>query len=98
MVLLAVSVKLLAEIALMALLGRGVLGLLAGQGRENNGVYRLFVFATDRVLRVARGLAPRAVVDRHVPLVAVLLLSMIWLAALALKVHACVAVGMAGCR
>lgn len=98
MVLLAVSVKLLAEIALTALIGRGALGLLAGPAREHNGVYRLFVLATDPVLRVTRRVTPRALIDGHVPWVAGLLLSMVWLAALALKVHACIAVGMAGCR
>ena len=36
-----VIVKLVAEIALMALLGRCVLGLLAGQKREQNLFYQI---------------------------------------------------------
>ena len=35
-------VKLLAEIALLALFGQWVLGLLAGPGREQNLFYQLF--------------------------------------------------------
>jgi uncharacterized protein YggT (Ycf19 family) len=94
MVLLAVSMKLLAEIAMLMLLGRGALALLVGRGRERNGVYRLF----DPVLRLVRRVTPRAVADRDLPVIAVLLLSMLWLGALLLKVHFCLMAGMVGCR
>ncbi len=97
MLLLVVAVKLVAEVALLALVGRGVLGLLAGQGREANVFYRLFVVLTRPVVQATRRLTPRAVIDRHVPLVAALWLATVWLAALAMKIQLCVAGGVVVC-
>ncbi len=86
---LAVTLKLLAEIALMALIARGVLGLLAGAARERNPVYRLLDLLSRPALRLFRAISPRRVLDRHLPLLATLGLAWIWLAALMLKVSAC---------
>ena len=98
MLLLVTSIKLVAEVALMALIGRWVLGMLAGSGRELNPFYRVLDILARPFLRVARGLAPRQVLDRHLPLVAVLLLSFTWLLALAGKFRLCLTLGMAACQ
>lgn len=96
---LAVTVKLLAEIALMALMGRALLGLLAGAGRERNAVYRLLDLLSRPALRLFRALSPRRVLDRHLPLMATLGLAWIWLGALLLKLAECRALpGQALCR
>jgi hypothetical protein len=78
--LLLVIVKALAELAFMFFLGRGALYILAGHKREGNIFYGVLRVVTDPVIRAARFLTPRFVVDAHIPFVAVLLLVWIWLA------------------
>jgi hypothetical protein len=98
MLLLATVVKLVAEIALFALLGQWLLGLLAGPKRDNNIAYKLLKVLTDPFVRGARLITPRVVIDRHVGLVAFLLLSFVWLAATLLKIQICLESGMQACR
>ena len=78
--LLVVIVKALAELAGMFLLGRGLLWVLAGRKRMDNIFYQVLSIVTDPVLRAARFIAPRIVVDSHIPLVAFVLVAWIWLA------------------
>ena len=78
--LLIVIVKALAELAFMFLLGRAILHILAGRKREGNLFYGVLRVLTDPVIRAARLVTPRMVVDAHIPFVAVLLLVWIWLA------------------
>lgn len=91
-------VKLLAEIALLCLAGQWVLGLLAGRRREENLFYRLFQVLTRPVLRGARLLSPRVVLDQHLPLVAFLLLFFVWLVATFTKIDICVRIGVHLCK
>lgn len=98
MLLLASTLKLLAEIALLALLGQWLLGLLAGAKRESNLFYQLLQVVTRPVVRGARWLTPRIVLDRHLPLVAFLLLAFTWLAVTALKISLCLEMGVQACR
>jgi len=93
-----VLVKLVAEIALMALLGRWVLGLLAGQKREQNLFYQILDIAVRPFVRSARWLAPRVVLDRHVPLVAFCLLAVTWLVVTLWRIQICVEIGVHLCR
>ena len=78
--LLVVILKALAELAFMFFLGRGALYILAGRKREGNIFYGVLRIVTDPVIRAARFVTPRMVVDAHIPFVAVLLLAWIWLA------------------
>ena len=78
--LLVVMLKALAELAFMFLLGRAILYILAGSKREGNLFYGVLRVVTDPVIRAARSVTPRMVVDAHIPFVAVLLLVWIWLA------------------
>ncbi|HLL19106.1 MAG TPA: hypothetical protein VK439_10005 [Rubrivivax sp.] len=98
MLLFVTSIKLIAEIALMALLGQGVLALLAGAKRETNFFYRLFKVMTSPFTRAARFISPRIVLDRHVPLVAFLLVLFIWVVATAVRIEHCVRIGVHLCR
>ena len=69
-------VKLVCEIALMALFGQWVLGLLAGAKREQNFFYQLLAQVGRPFVMLARLITPRSIVlDRHVPLVAFLVLA-----------------------
>lgn len=98
MLLLTTSIKLLAEIAMMTLLGQGLLALLAGAGRERNPFYRVLAIITGPVVRGTRCLTPRLVLDRHVPLVAFLLMGMVWVAATVVKISLCLEAGVQTCR
>lgn len=98
MLLFVTSVKLIAEIALFALVGQGLLGLLAGQRRDTNIFYRTLQVLTGPFVRLARLLSPRIVLDRHVPLVAFLLVGFVWLAATAWKIRVCVELGVQACQ
>ncbi|HMN91626.1 MAG TPA: YggT family protein [Hydrogenophaga sp.] len=98
MLLIITIVKAVVEIALMALLGRFILGWLAGERRESNLIYQVLSVLVRPVLGLARLLSPRVVLDRHVPLVAFLLLGFAWVFALAAKVDACLRVGVDLCR
>ncbi|MEO5845426.1 MAG: hypothetical protein ABIQ33_11365 [Caldimonas sp.] len=98
MLLFVSAVKLLVEIALMALAGQFVLGLLAGAKRERNFFYRVLQVVTGPVLRSVRWIAPRVVIDRHLPLAAFVLLASIWLVATTVKIDICLKVGIEQCR
>lgn len=98
MLLLATSVKIVAEIALFALLGQWLLGLLAGPRRDTNFFYRLLKVLTDPFVRGARFIAPRVVIDRHLPAVAFLVLGMVWIVATLSKIQLCVQMGLQACR
>lgn len=98
MLLLVESLKLLAEIALMALAGQWVLGLLAGARREQNLFYQLFQVITKPLIAGARFISPRIVLDRHLPLVAFLVLCFVWLVATVTKIDICVRMGVHLCK
>jgi len=90
--------KLLAEIALMALLGQGVLAILAGAKRGQNVFYQLLQVLTRPFIAGTRWITPKVVLDRHVPIVAALLLSFIWIAATFTKISICVQIGVEACK
>ena len=97
--LLAVEIlKLLAEIALMALAGQFVLGILAGKRRDQNLFYQLFQVLTKPLIRGARLVSPRVVLDQHLPLVAFLLLFFLWVVATLTKIDICVRIGVHLCK
>jgi hypothetical protein len=74
------ALRAVVEVAGLFLLGQGALYLLAGAGRENNAMYRFFCLVTRPLLRLVRFVTPRVVVDRHLPLVALVLLFWAWIA------------------
>jgi YGGT family len=92
------AVKLVCEIALMALLGRGLLYILAGARRDSNFFYQLLTILTRPFTAAARRITPAQVADQHVPLVAFFLLSIVWAIATFEKIRHCLAVNMVGCQ
>lgn len=78
--LLVVMLKALAELAGMFLLGRGLLWLLAGRRRMDNVFYQVLAIVTDPLLRFTRRIAPRVVLDAHIPLLAFGLVLLAWVA------------------
>jgi hypothetical protein len=98
MLLVVLALKLIAEIALMALLSQWVLGLLAGAKRETNFFYKLLQVITGPFVKATRLISPRFVLDRHIPLAAFMLLSMVWLVAVITKINLCVQLGVGACQ
>lgn len=98
MLTLILALKAITEIALLALLGQGLVGVLSGQGRTGNPVYRVFQAVGQPFVSLARRLSPRWVLGRHVPLVAFVLLVWAWVAVTLAKVSMCVQIGMDQCR
>jgi hypothetical protein len=83
---LIVILKALTEVAGVAFLGQGVLWVIAGAKREENFVYKLFKTLTSPVMRATRLITPRIVLDRHLWLVALFLLTILWVALTAFKI------------
>ncbi|NDZ12670.1 hypothetical protein C7T35_21045 [Variovorax sp. WS11] len=98
MLLLATSVKLITEIALLAMVGQWLLGLLAGSKRDGNFLYRLLQTLTSPVVKAVRIITPRFVLDRHIPLAAFLALLSVWLVATIAKINLCLQLGVQACR
>lgn len=92
------TLKLLAEITLLALLGQWLLGLLAGARRDGNLFYRTFQIVTQPVVKLVRCITPRVVLDRHIPLAAFLLMLLTWLLATVAKINLCLELGVQACR
>jgi hypothetical protein len=98
-VLLFVSIlKLICEIALLALAGRGLLALLAGKNKSTNLFYQMLEVMTQPFVSVARLITPKVILDRHVPLVAFSLMSVLWVVTLFEKVRICTQIGIELCK
>ena len=59
-------------------IGQFLVFVLSFGRHEGNPVYRFFRFLTSPINRVVRRITPKAVVDKHVPLVSFLLVFWIW--------------------
>ena len=81
-----VVLKALTEIAAVAMFGQGVLWVLAGRRRDQNIVYQLFRILTSPVMKFTRWVMPRIVLDRHLWLVAILLLAILWITLTVFKI------------
>ncbi len=75
----------LTEVALLFLLGQGILGLLAGGRRHTNTIYQLFVLVTSPVLKIVRKISPPQIIDKHLPFVAFFMLFWLWIGLAYLK-------------
>ena len=81
-----VILKALAEVAGVAMIGQGLLYVLAGAKRDQNLVYGIFKTLTSPVMKVTRWVTPRIVLDRHLGLVAFLLLIILWFGLTVMKI------------
>jgi hypothetical protein len=85
----AVTLKLLCEIALLALAARAVVGWLARPQPQHNPVWQLLSVIVRPVERLATGWLPAGTGPRSRALATGALLAGLWLAATLLKVSAC---------
>jgi hypothetical protein len=92
------SIKLVSEIALMALLGQGLLFVLAGEKRDKNFFYQLLKVLTRPFRAGARWITPRQVADEHVGFVAFFLLVLVWAVVTFERIRLCVGSNMVGCQ
>ncbi|KAF0103282.1 MAG: hypothetical protein FJ209_01490 [Betaproteobacteria bacterium] len=94
--LLLVSIlRVLVEVAGFALLGQGVLALLAGKYRHQNIFYKVLQAVTAPVVKATRFVLPRFIIDAHVPLIAFFLLFWLWIVLAVAKRHLCGLHGLA---
>ena len=91
-------IQLVLYIALLALMGQGVLHVLAGARRDSNFFYRLLQIVSKPFTLPVRWITPRQVEDRHVPVVTFLLLLIGYAVVTFEKINLCMAANMAGCR
>ena len=87
MLLAAIILKALLEVIILVMLAQGLLFVLAGASRHQNLVYRMFTTVTGPIMKATRFITPRFIVDQHIGLVAFFLALVLWVVALALKVH-----------
>lgn len=91
-------IQLVLYIALLSLLGQGVLYLLAGHKRDTNFFYKLLQVLTRPFTFAVRKITPRQVSDQQVPIVAFLLLLVLYAVVTLEKIQLCVGQSMEGCR
>ncbi len=92
------TLKLIAEIALLALFGQWILGLLAGAKKDSNLFYQILQIVGKPFVVAARFITPKQIIDRHVPLVAFLLLLFIWIASTLMRIRICLEIGVEMCK
>ncbi|MFM2111346.1 MAG: hypothetical protein RLZZ271_6 [Pseudomonadota bacterium] len=98
MLMLVSLTKMIAEIALLALAGRWLLGMLTGSRREQNLFYQVLDIMARPFVRGARLISPKQIIDRHVPLVAFSLLLFVWLVVTIAKINVCLQIGVELCK
>ena len=93
-----VILKSLIELSLMFVVGRFILGLLAGAKRQNNVFWQLLDVASKPSLWLTRRFSPKLILDQHIPLAAVSWLIIAWVLVVMLKIDLCLQVGAEACQ
>ena len=98
MLLAIVIAKSLIELSLMFIVGRFVLGLLAGAKRDTNVFWQLLDVASKPALWLTRRVSPKLILDQHIPLAAASWLILAWMLVVKVKIDLCLELGAAACR
>jgi hypothetical protein len=72
-------IRALLEVAGLFLLGQAALFVLAGRGRDKNGVYKLFCLLTRPVISGVRLILPESIGDRSIPIITFFILLALWI-------------------
>ena len=91
-------VQLLLYIPLLALLGQGLLFVLAGPKRDNNVFYRLLQLLSRPFTYLVRKATPAKVSDTQVPIVTFFLLVIAYAVVSFEKIDLCTRIGLEQCR
>jgi hypothetical protein len=86
------------ELSLMFVVGRFILGLLAGAKRQTNVFWQLLDVASKPSLWLTRRFSPKLILDQHIPLAAVSWLIIAWVLVVMLKIDLCLQVGAEACQ
>ena len=98
MLLAVVIAKSLIELSLMFIVGRFLLGLLAGPNRDSNVFWQLLDVASKPALWITRRLSPRLILDQHIPLATSSWLIIAWVVVVQMKIEMCLEMGIATCQ
>jgi hypothetical protein len=93
-----VILKSLIELSLMFVVGRFILGLLAGAKRQTNVFWQLLDVASKPSLWLTRRVSPKLILDQHIPLAAVSWLIIAWVLVVMVKIDLCLQIGAAACQ
>lgn len=85
-------------IGLLALAGQGLLYVLAGAKRDSNLFYQLFQILNKPWTKLASWISPRQVAERHHPVVALCVLTVLYILVTLAKIEHCVEIGMEHCK
>lgn len=83
------SLKAVVEIAGMALLAQGLIGLVSGKAKLDNFVYRIFLVVTGPIYKFARFVSPRFIADAHLGLASFFIVFWLWVALIYAKGYVC---------
>lgn len=98
MLLTIVILKSLIELSLMFIVGRFVLGLLAGVKRQTNVFWQLLDVAAKPSLWLTRKLSPKLILDQHIPLATASWLLVAWVLLVKTKIDLCMQLGASLCQ
>jgi hypothetical protein len=98
MLLAVVIAKSLIELSLMFIIGRFLLGLLAGAKRDTNVFWQLLDVASKPALWFTRKISPKLILDQHIPLATSSWLLIAWVVVVQLKIEICLEMGIATCQ
>jgi len=85
-------------IPLLALLGQGLLFVLAGARRETNFFYQLLRLLSKPFTLLVRKLTPAKVADHQVPIVTFLLLVVVYAVVTLERINLCLRIGVEQCQ
>ncbi len=98
MLLAVVIAKSLIELSLMFIVGRFLLGLLAGAKRDQNVFWQLLDVASKPALWITRKISPKLILDQHIPLATSSWLLIAWVLMVQLKIDMCLELGVTTCQ
>ena len=98
MLLAVVILKSLIELSLMFIVGRFILGLLAGAKKSTNIFWQLLDIAAKPALYITRKLSPKLILDQHIPLATASWLISAWVVVVKQKIELCVQAGASLCQ
>ena len=91
-------VQLILYIPLLALIGQGLLFVLAGPKRDTNVFYRLLQLLSKPFTTVVRMITPRQVADHQVPIVTFFLVVIAYAVVTFERIDLCMRIGLEHCR
>lgn len=98
MLLAVVILKSLIELSMMFIVGRFLLGLLAGVKRQTNVFWQLLDVAAKPAFWLTRRISPKLILDQHIPLASVSWLVIAWVLTVIVKIDMCLEVGGSACQ